>query len=272
MRKIKATMILLAAALVVVPFASSQAVSGKNISDTRIVVKAKQGGKWFKSLEEKTGKNGVLKVKNVLPGQYKFELKNKKDAKDGQFLALKLRVLDEKGRKFTKKTAVEVSTNVSGKDVLIAKVTTNKKGEFELENVPLDMEYKIKVADSSKVKKKSDKARIKTKAKIEKSKWFPNRYQRTDRSYTYKVSDVLPGKYKFKYKSGDRNDNQPFTLNARLLDKNGKQIKKATNVTVYGYLGKGKVKTKLATLKTDKKGWVTIPNVMPGMQYRIDVK
>lgn len=271
MRKIKTVMILLAIALVIAPFAFSRAASGANIGNTKIVVKTKQGGKWFKSLEKKTNKNGLLEVSNVLPGQYKFELKNKKDAKKDQLLALKLQVLDNKGGKFTQKTDVKIFTKVSGKDVQIAKITTDKKGEFELENIPLNVEYKIEVSGKSKVGKKKNEARIKTSAKIEESNWFKNRYLRTKNSYVYKVDNVLPGKYKFKYKSGDRNSNLPFTLRAKLLNKKGEEIKKVTTVDVYVYTGKKNVK-KLTTVKTDKKGWVTIPNVKSEMEYKLDIK
>ncbi len=263
--------LLLLVALFSLP-ALSLAADGKNLDETKIKVKTEQGGKWFRALEKKTNSDGELKIKNVLPGKYRFELKNKKDEKANQMLGLDLRLLDEKGRKIRKKTDVEIFAIYNGKKNLMGIVESNKKGEIELSNVMLGMDYEIAVKDDSKVKVKGDEFIVKVKAKIDsKGDWFYSRYSKTDDNAVLTMKDVLPGKYKFKYKKKDRDASLPFALRAKLLTKKGKKIKKATPVEIYAYVGPHKVKTKLMTLETDDHGWIFIPKVMTGEKYKIKV-
>ena len=76
----------------------SLALSGYRVSNTPIKVYTEQGNDWFLALTQRTDSSGVLKAEGVLPGKYKMEV-SKSDTRDGQLLALDLRMLDDQGRK-----------------------------------------------------------------------------------------------------------------------------------------------------------------------------
>ncbi|MDH4330731.1 MAG: hypothetical protein OEV93_04230, partial [Candidatus Moranbacteria bacterium] len=120
------------------------------------------------------------------------------------------------------------------------------------------------------VKSKDDKYRVKVSAKIDDSGWFKSFYARTDTSKVLKIKDVLPGKYKFKYKSKDATPAEAFTLKMQLRDDEAEAIDEETTVEIYAFVGKMKVP--VGTVKTDDEGWVTLPGVMTEMKYEVKVK
>jgi len=118
---------------------------------------------------------------------------------------------------------------------------------------------------------KEGRARIKVKTKVAGSDWFVSGYKRTDTAMVFTAENVIPGYYKFSYKSGDRDPSLPFTLRIRLRDNKGEKIKEPTLVKLWTYLGPEKTLTPIGQLMTDPYGWVTIPGVMTEMKYKIEV-
>lgn len=261
-------MLTLVGAFFMVPLFAG-AVSGTRVDNLKIKAYTKQGGKWFKASTSRTDSHGVLTKERILPGWYKFKQRTE-DKKSGQTLAVKLRMLDPDGKKITEKSNIDLYyKTASGTNVLIGRVETDKKGWLELSGLAFDTEYKLDVRDNASLSRKDNKVRIKVKAKIDGSDWFQCRYKRTDTTGTLEVEDVLPGKYKFKYKNGDRDPALSFTLKARMLTEKGEKVKEATKVQLYAYINK--IKTPVGELMTDEKGWVTIPGVMTGMKYKVDL-
>ncbi len=265
----------LAFSLAFLPF-TTMAISGKNAKNVYVEINTKQGNKWFTARNVKTDKDSSLKLKDVLPGKYKFEL-DKKDRKSGQTLALKLKMLDKNGKKIKGKAKIDAYIYVGDIKIFINTFKTNKNGYLNLEGIIPNTVYELKVKDNGKISKKNNLARIKTKTKINKSKWFTSSYKRLDSDTTgltngiLKMTNVLPGKYKFKIKSGDNYDmRKPFIVKARMRKNNGKKIKKPTTVKVYAYpYG---IRLKIAEIQTDNKGWITLPKAQPGMKYRLKIK
>lgn len=257
----------LAGAFFMVPLFAG-AVSGTNVDNLKIKAYTKQGEKWFKASTSRTDSHGVLTKERILPGWYKFKVRGE-DEKSGQTLAVKLRMLDADGKKITEKSDVDLYyKDAAGTKIAISTVETDKKGWIELSGLSFDTEYKLDVKDEASLSHK-DKVRIKVKAKIDGSDWFVSRYKRVDETGALNVEDVLPGKYKFKYKNGDQSPALPFTLKARMLTEKGEKVKEATKVQLYAYINK--VKTPVGELMTDERGWVTIPGVMTGIKYKVDL-
>ncbi len=251
------------------PFEAQGAAVGTNAEKVQVVVKAKQGGEWFAARKVKTDKNGVLELSDVLPGKYKF-LIDEDDRRAGQTLGLEAYLRDEKGRKIKEKVDVKLYAIVGGNKILAGSLQTDKKGKLEVSGLSHDVEYLIDVSDTVKLSKKKDRPRVKVKTKIKNSDWFDSAYARLSKDGVLKMKNVLPGKYKFRYKSSDRVDpRKPFTLQMRLLHKDGKKIKRPTKVKLYVY--KMGVRLKVAELKTDRKGNLTVPGVMTGVKYKIKV-
>lgn len=257
----------IAVAFLVAPLATD-ALSGTNANRVKVKVYTKQGGDWFRALTQRTDNDGVLKFKNALPGWYKMVVDDDDEA-SGQTLAVQLRMTDVKGRKLKEKTDVDLYYDNNGTDTLISTIETDDDGWLKVSGLTPGIEYKMDISDNdmSSVSKRDGKARIKVKAKIDKSDWFPSAYKRTDESMILELENVLPGKYKFKYK--DRAVTEPFTLRLRVRDEDGNKIKEAVDVDLYAYVNKERVP--IGTMRTDTKGWVTIPGVMTHMKYRIDV-
>ena len=257
-----------AAAFLVVPFAT-KALSGTNANNVKVKVYAKQGGDWFRALTRRTDNDGVLKIKNVLPGWYRMEIDDD-DVTSGQDLAVQLRMTDVKGRRLKEETDVDVYYDNAGTETFYSTFETDDDGWLKISGLIPDLEYKMDISknDMSSVSKKDGMARIKVKAKIDKSDWFPSAYQRTDENMVLELENVLPGKYKFKYK--DRSEAEPFTLRLRVRDEDGKRIKEEVDVDLYAYINKQRVP--IGTMKTDARGWVTIPGTMTNMKYKIKVK
>ncbi len=245
-------------------------VSGTNTAKVDVTVKTQQGGKWIDARKDTTTSKGVLRFKNVLPGKYKFTI-DKDDVTTGQTLGLKLRLLDRYGRAIKGKRAnVDVSIYISGTKIPIATYRTDKHGWIDLVGITNNTIYGIDVTDNAHLGRKAQRPRIKMKAKIDSSKWFYAAYKRIDKNGWLRVQDVLPGKYKFKYKRGDvANINQPFNLKARFRNADG-NIAKHAKVKIYAYpFG---IKTYVGTFKTNRKGWLMLPGVMPNVKYKINVR
>ncbi len=260
---------ILAVAFVVAGLPGAVSAAGVNADKVTVTVKAKQGGEWITARKQKTDKNGVLDLRNVLPGKYTFNVKSD-DQVAGQSLGLDLRLLDDDGRKIKEKVDVAMYYYVGDAKLSAGTFRTNKKGELSLAGIVNGITYDLDVLDTVKLKKKSDKPRVRTSVKIGKSDWFRGSYARLNSSGVLKLDDALSGKYKFKYKKGDvASLAQPFTLQLKVRHDNGKKVKKPTKVKLYVY--KYGMRMHVATLKTDKKGNVTIPGVQHGVKYKIKV-
>ena len=252
------------------------AVSGTNIDDTYVEIHTKQGGEWFVARKVKTDNDSSLRLKDVLPGKYKFELDDD-DQKSGQTLGLELKMKDEDGKNIKEKTEVDAYIYIGDSKVFINTFKTDKSGYLDLEGITTGMVYELKVKGDGKVSKGDNLARIKVKTKIDGSDWFYSSYDQFDidpsglTNGILEITDVLPGKYKFKIKSGDPyNMKKGFIVKARMRKESGKKIKKPTQVNVYAYpYG---IKTKVAEMMTDSKGWITLPGAQPDMKYRLKVK
>jgi len=261
-----AVSVLTCAAFMAVPF-FAQALSGANVDEIDVKVDTKQGGDWFRAIKKETTDKSVLKVKDVLPGWYKFERRTE-DTRSGQSLAVELRMLDRDGRKVDEKTDVDLSWMVGDTEVAIT-VETNADGWLKTEDLSFDTEYKMDISDKDDVSlgKKDGKARVRVKAKIDDSDWFKAFYDRTDENNILKIGRVLPGKYKFKYKTGDRDPALPFTLRIRMTDEKGEIVDDETSYELYAYMGK--IRVPVGTVLTDEDGWLTLPGIMSGMKYKI---
>ncbi len=245
-------------------------VSGTNAAKVDVTVKTKQGGTWITARKDTTDKKGLLSFKNVLPGKYKFII-DKDDVAVGQTLAVKLRLLDHYGRAIKNKRAtVNISVYIGDMELPVATYHTHKNGWLNLTGITSGTTYKIDVADDMHIGKKTNRPRVKVKAKIDGSNWFPVAYKRINANGWLTVKDVLPGFYKFKYKRTDvGNVNQPFNLVMRVRNADGDHVKYA-KVKIYAYpFG---VKTYIGTFKTDRKGYIRLPGVMPNMKYKIKVR
>jgi len=255
--------------LVLSPLIAS-AVSGTNAGGVRVKVYSKQGGDWFRVLTKHADSHGVIELKNVVPGWYKMVV-DSRDVKSGQTLVAKIKMRDRNGRRIKEKTNVDVYVKVNGAKTLAAVYKSDNKGWIKLAGVTSETKYYLDVseADSSSLSDKENRPRVKVKTKIDNSDWFVSLYKRTDENKVLTIKNVLPGKYKFSYKSGDRSAAEPFTLRVRMLDEKGKKLKEATDVKLYAYVNK--VRTLVGVLKTDSSGWLTIPGVMTEMKYKIDL-
>ena len=264
-----ATLLGIAIVMLTTGVSSALALSGNNADDVRVKVYTEQGDDWFKVFYTKTDDDGVLELKDVLPGKYKIVVKDS-DQESGQTLAGKFKMLDENGVRVDEKTDVDVYMYISGVKTLILQTETDSDGWLDLASLTPEAEYYIKVKDTMHLKSKDDKYRIKVKTKIDKSKWFRSTYKRTDTEKVLELKNVPSAKYKFKYKAGDASLTTPFTLKLQMLDSNMKEIEEKTTVKLYAYVGKEKAL--IGKMKTDKEGWITVPGVMTATKYKISVK
>ncbi|HDH07627.1 MAG TPA: hypothetical protein ENG89_01240 [Candidatus Moranbacteria bacterium] len=269
MKKTKIILLGMAAlALMVTPLASN-ALSGTNADDVEVRIFTKQGGEWFKVKTKKADFRGVLIAKNVLPGKYKVEVADE-DVTTPQTLAGEFKMLDSEGRRIDHKTDVDVYMYISGVKTLIVTYETDADGWLDLPSMTPGASYYFDVKEESDLGSTEGKIRIKVKSKIEGSEWYQSLYSRTDENGVLRIKDVSSGKYKFKYKSGDADPAQPFILQLRMLKNNGKRIKDKTDVELFVYMNK--VRVKVADLETNADGWLTLPGVMTGMKYKLKVK
>lgn len=271
----KKIFLLSACAFLLVP-AIALGVSGTNANNTYVKIETKQGGEWFTARKVKTDSDSSLRLKDVLPGKYRFVI-DEDDQESGQTLGLELRMKDEKGKNIKDDTDVDAYIYIGDTKVFINTFETDDKGWLDLEGITPGVVYELDVKDDGKVKKKDNLPRIKTKTKIDDGDWFSSSYDRLDPDPSgatngiLEMTNVIPGKYKFKLKSGDPYDPaKPFIVKARMRKDNGKKIKKPTQVNVYVYMYG--VRTKAAEVKTDSKGWITLPQAQPGVKYKLKVK
>ncbi len=264
--------VLVIGGFLVMPLAT-QAFSGTDTSNARVKIYAEQGNDWFRALTARADYTGVLELKNMLPGWYEAKV-DTEDQKSGQTVALKARMLDLDGRRLKEKTNVDLFyETAAGVKTAISTVETDKDGWLKVAGLNPDVKYKFEFSDNddSSVSKKDNKTRIKCKAQIDDSDWFSAYYGRTDENQVLEVINVLPGKYKFKYKEGDRDIALPFTLSARMLDEKGERLKEATKVHLWAYLGPEKTKTFAGEVVTNARGEITIPGLMHGVKYKVKV-
>jgi len=250
----------------------SQAFSGTNASDTRVRIYTEQGDDWFRCMTARTDYTGLLELENLLPGWYKAEVA-KGDEKASQTVALKAKMLDLDGREIKDNTNVDLYfRTAAGVKTFISTVETDDDGWLKVAGLSPDTEYKFEMSDrdDSSVSKKDGEVRIKVKAKVDESDWFPAYYGRT-KDQVFEVINVLPGKYKFKYKTGDRDPSVPFILDATLLNEKGERLKEATKVHLWAYMGPEKTLVFAGEVWTDARGEVIIPGLMHGIKYKIEV-
>lgn len=268
----KETLVLLfaACAFFVAPLLASAGVSGTNAGDVKVKIHVKQGGEWFKAKTMHTDSNGVLELKNAIPGWYKMVIDDD-DVEPSQTLAAKIRMLDREGKRVKEKVDVDAYVDIGGTKTFVTTYETDKSGWVELSGITSGTKYyfDIKEKDGVSLSKKDGRPRIKVKAKIDGSDWFRAAYKRTDQAKVLELENVLSGKYKFSYKNGDASLADPFTLKIRVRDEDGKKIRKPTDVDLFAYINK--VRVPVGTLKTDSKGWLIIPGVMTKMKYKIEV-
>ncbi len=260
------------AALLLIPKTSSASLQGIHADDIKVEFHAKQGNKWFNAITKRADKNGVLVLKNVLPGWYELKLEDDDAAVAGQKFAAKIRMADNEGRKLEEKTPLSLYfKNISGDKTLIGTVETDEDGWIESSAIYPNVRYYFDIDkdDDAHLKSKDRRARVKVKAKIDGSDWFQARYDRTDETNELRLKNVLPGKYKFSYKKKDRTADQPFNLKIKLLDDDSAKIKEKTKVKVYVY--KNKLKILAGEFKTDKDGWLSLPNTMTKMKYKLSL-
>ena len=249
---------------------SALALNGVNMDEVRTKLYTKQGGDWFRVLTIDTDDDGVIEAKNVIPGWYKLEV-GSEDEKTPQYVAVKLRMRDQEGKKLYEDTPVDLYVKVNDEKIYMGTVNTDKYGWLEVENLSLDTEYKLEIDEKNggSIHQKDGRARIKINAKIDDSDWFRALYERTDENMTLTAENVLPGKYKYRYNSSDRTPNLPFNLYIRLVNEKGEKLKDPTKANLFAYIGG--VKTPIGQVTTDEKGWVFIPGVMTEMKYAIEV-
>jgi 5-hydroxyisourate hydrolase-like protein (transthyretin family) len=272
-QKILKVSVFVVGSLMIFPLAT-QALSGIHADDTRVKLYSEQGDDWFRALTERTDSDGVLELKNVLPGWYEARI-NDDDETSGQTVAIKARMLDLDGRRLKEETNVDLfHETATGVKTPMGTVETDEDGWLKVSPLSADVKYKFELSDNddSSIGHKDGKTRIKCKAKIDDSNWFSSYYGRTDENQVLEVINVLPGKYKFKYKSGDRDVALPFILNATVLSEKGEEIKEVTKVHLWAYLGPEKVKTFAGEVMTNDDGEITVPGLMPGVKYKIEVK
>jgi len=242
----------------------SIALSGSRISNTPIRVYTKQGNDWFLAIAERTDGNGVLKVKDVLPGKYKMEV-SRSDKRTNQSLAVNLKMLDKQGRKIRKKMDVDLYIYINDNKVFIGTVQTDEDGWLKLSGLSLGSKYLLDIGSGSYIHKKYGELRIKTKTKIDNSDWFQSSYERTKNNVLEEIN-VLPGKYKFR--AVNKPAGQSFILHIRLLNKKGKKARNS-KVKIYAYINN--TKKIIGEVQTDNDGWVSLPGVLTGMTYKIRV-
>jgi predicted thioesterase len=251
---------------------ASFALEGTSADNIKIKFYAKQGGEWIKASTKRADDKGVLEFKNVLPGWYELEVNDEEDKELGQAFTVKARMVDVEGQKLDEKTKVSLSyENSAGEKTLIGLLETDEDGWLELFPVYPEVKYYFGIDedDNAHLKSKEGQARVKVKANINGSDWFQARYDRTDNQNTLRLKDVLPGKYKFSYNKKDRAADQPFNLEIQMLDEDGKKIKEETKVKLYVY--QNKLKTLVAELTTDEKGWLSLPGTMTKMKYKLSL-
>lgn len=111
----------------------------------RIKVSAKiDDSSWFRSFYARTDASKVLKVKDVLPGKYKFKY-NHKDATAADTFTLRMQLRDNDAEEIDTETAVEVYAYIGKTKTLVGTVMTDDEGWVTLPGVMTGMKYELKV-------------------------------------------------------------------------------------------------------------------------------
>lgn len=104
--------------------------------------------------------------------------------------------------------------------------------------------------------------------------WFIALTKDINKNGVLKVENVLPGWGKIELAGSKKNAvnlaGKTFVSKMKLLDEKGRRIKKKTDVDLYAKIGG--VKTYLATMKTDREGWLIVPGSMIGVENYIHVR
>jgi hypothetical protein len=253
----------------------SQAFSGTNVKSLKVKVYTEQGGEWFRTLTKRTDYTGVLEVKDVLPGWYKYKFYDRDRTSETQYVAMKLRMLDLDGREIKDNTTFDVYYihPVTGEKTFQAKLETDDEGWLRVPPFPENLEAKFELSDrdDSSVSQRDGEMRIKVNAKIDDSDWFDAYYGRTDENRVFETPDTLPGRYKFKYKEQDGDISLPFTLKTKLLNNDGDDLDEPTKVHLWAYLGPEKTLTFAGEVWTNHKGEIMVPGLMHGVKYKVEV-
>jgi len=207
----------------IVPFCVN-AFGGTSADSVEVEIYAELGDDWFQVATKRTDSHGVLELKDAIPGWYRMEI-DEDDQETGQTLAARIKMRDRDGARIKEKTDVDAYMEIGGTKTLVATYRTDKSGWIDMEGITSGTEYYLDVDEDFHVSKREDQPRIKVKAKVDDSEWFQAVYKRTDPGRILEVENVLPAKYKFKYKSGDAAITDPFTLKIRMVDDEGKRIK-----------------------------------------------
>jgi len=113
----------------------------------RIKVRAKIGkSDWFRSAYRRTHADNVLKIKNILPGKYKFSYKNG-DAPVGLPFTLRIRMLDSHGNRIKEATHLRLYAYQNGQRVVVGDVITDNHGWVTIPGVMTKMTYKISIVN-----------------------------------------------------------------------------------------------------------------------------
>ncbi len=99
--------------------------------------------------------------------------------------------------------------------------------------------------------------------------WFLAIRKRTDEKGVLKVKNVLPGKYKMEVSKDDTKTGQTLAINLKMLDAQGRKIRKKMDVNLYYYVNDNKYP--IGTIKTDEDGWIKVSGLSLGTEYLLDL-
>ena len=99
--------------------------------------------------------------------------------------------------------------------------------------------------------------------------WFLAMKKRTDEKGILKVEDVLPGKYKMKVSNSDTKTGQALAINLKMLDAQGRKIRKKMTVSLYQYVSD--TQYFIGTVQTDNDGWIKVSGLSLDTEYLIDL-
>jgi len=106
--------------------------------------------------------------------------------------------------------------------------------------------------------------------------WFIGKTKKINKDGVLEYKNAVPGWGKVLLAGSDTKKRsaayagETFTFKVRMLDDKGRRIRKATPVDIYAKIGG--VKHFVATLKTDKDGWIIVPGAMLGTESLLDIK
>jgi len=111
-------------------------------------------------------------------------------------------------------------------------------------------------------------------AKAGGSDWFIAKTKKINKYGILQMENVVSGGWGKIELAGNGDEKayagKTFTTKMRLLDHKGRKIKKPTPVDLYAKIGG--VKHKVASIKTDSRGWIVVPHATLGIESYIEVK